>query len=152
MCRNPLLPGWVDSRGRPYNRRDPLRLLDDHKTSTSTSSKPVHQHEQREVKQQQTSKKCISLADYKMLYGIKPSNRTTLNRAAPPSVVNIKPKLQQAKATTQSSSDTLTFDNIGDYLKSFNTNNDKLSFKRKSQEFEEEYKRHSSTIKKSRLM
>ena len=35
------MPGWVDSKGRPYNRRDPLRLYDDLETSSRRVVQPT---------------------------------------------------------------------------------------------------------------
>ena len=83
MMMHPHLPGWTDSQGRAYNRRDPLRLMDD-----LECSKRSLQDRQSERKPYVSSSKLVStskveagktakcVSDYRaFLFGKKESER-----------------------------------------------------------------------------
>lgn len=200
---HPHLPGWTDSQGRAYNRRDPLRLMDDLECSERSSQdcKSVRKPYVSSPKLVSTSKvearktaKCVG--DYRaFLFGKKESKHKYFNQSncskkltsGPPvkdqtkkdckmvtkvgdfrkrlfctdkdaliSSAGQSPKLaskETIEKNTSSHSNQLTFENLTDYLNSFNTQTPTIPIKRKhsGNEWEGEKGCSSTGTKKRRF-
>ena len=128
MMMHPHLPGWADSQGRTYNRKDPLRLMDDLECSKRFSQdrqsvrKPyVSSSMLVSTSKVEAGKTAKCVGDYRaFLFGKKESERNHFDHSH--KLTSRPPKQSQGKKECK------TVTKIGDYRKKlFGSNKNDLN-------------------------